>query len=106
MAVPNAMKVPTPFEFVFRTGVCAWVWSPRRISTSAARAMTRSATRRPAERVWLRAILNTAGREDEILRQNPCRISGYDQYHTPERTTASIDQVHALADAMPDRFRR
>lgn len=31
----------------------------------------------------LRAILNTAVREDEILRQNPCRIKGYDRYHTP-----------------------
>lgn len=52
----------------------------------------------------LRAILNTAVREDEILRQNPCRIKGYDQYHTPERPTATIAQVYALADAMPARF--
>lgn len=52
----------------------------------------------------LRAILNTAVREDEIIRQNPCRIKGYDQYHTPERPTATIAQVYALADAMPARF--
>ncbi|WP_406041731.1 site-specific integrase [Micromonospora sp. NBC_00898] len=52
----------------------------------------------------LRAILNTAAREDEIIRQNPCRIKGYDQYHTPERPTATIAQVYALADAMPARF--
>ena len=52
----------------------------------------------------LRAILNTAVPEDEILRQNPCRIKGYDQYHTPERPTATIAQVYALADAMPARF--
>ncbi|MET8148267.1 tyrosine-type recombinase/integrase [Actinoplanes sp. NPDC049668] len=41
---------------------------------------------------------------DEIIRQNPCRISGYDRYHTPERPTASIAQVFALADAMPTHF--
>jgi integrase len=52
----------------------------------------------------LRAILNTAVKEDEIIRQNPCRIKGYDQYHTPERPTATIPQVFALADAMPARF--
>ncbi|MGC1211211.1 MAG: site-specific integrase [Micromonospora sp.] len=43
-------------------------------------------------------------RTDEILRQNPCRIKGYDRYHTPERPTATIAQVYALADAMPARF--
>ncbi|RZU52535.1 site-specific recombinase XerD [Krasilnikovia cinnamomea] len=52
----------------------------------------------------LRAILNTAVKEDEIIRQNPCRIKGYDRYHTPERPTATIPQVFALADAMPARF--
>ncbi|GIF15286.1 putative prophage phiRv2 integrase [Actinoplanes teichomyceticus] len=53
----------------------------------------------------LRAILSTAVREDEIIRQNPCRIPGYDRYHTPERPTATVAQVFALADAMPPRFR-
>ncbi|WP_239140805.1 tyrosine-type recombinase/integrase [Actinoplanes campanulatus] len=53
----------------------------------------------------LRAIFNTAVREDEIIRQNPCRIPGYDRYHTPERPTATVAQVFALADAMPARFR-
>ncbi len=52
----------------------------------------------------LRAILNTAVREDEIIRQNPCRIKGYDQYHTSEQPTATIAQVYALADALPARF--
>ncbi len=52
----------------------------------------------------LRAILNTAVKEDEIIRQNPCRIKGHDQYHTPERPTATIAQVYALADALPARF--
>ena len=52
----------------------------------------------------LRAIFSTAVKEDEIIRQNPCRIPGYDRYHTPERPTATIAQVFALADAMPPRF--
>lgn len=54
----------------------------------------------------LRAILNTAVKEDEIIRQNPCRIKGYDRYHTPERPTASVPQVFAMADAMPRHFPR
>lgn len=53
----------------------------------------------------LRAILNTAVKEDEIIRQNPCRIKGYDKYHTPERPIATVAQVYKLADAMPARFR-
>jgi integrase len=52
----------------------------------------------------LRAIFSTAVKEDEIIRQNPCRIPGYDRYHTPERPTATVAQVFALADAMPPRF--
>ncbi|MEJ3748471.1 site-specific integrase [Actinomycetes bacterium KLBMP 9797] len=52
----------------------------------------------------LRAILNTAVKEDEIIRQNPCRIKGYDRYHTPERPVATVTQVYKLADAMPPRF--
>ncbi|MFY1672705.1 tyrosine-type recombinase/integrase [Plantactinospora sp. WMMB334] len=52
----------------------------------------------------LRAILNTAVKEDEIIRQNPCRIAGYDRYHTPERPVATVVQVLALAEQMPARF--
>jgi integrase len=53
----------------------------------------------------LRAIFNTAIREDEIIRQNPCRIPGYDRYHTPERPTATVAQVFALAGAVLSRVR-
>ncbi|MEV0216060.1 site-specific integrase [Micromonospora sp. ALFpr18c] len=52
----------------------------------------------------LRAILNTATKEDELIRQNPCRIPGYDRYHTPERPVATVAQVLALAERMPARF--
>jgi Site-specific recombinase XerD len=53
----------------------------------------------------LRAILNTAVKEDAIIRENPCRIKGYDRYHTPERPIATVDQVYRLADEMPARYR-
>ncbi len=52
----------------------------------------------------LRAIFNTAVREDEILKANPCRIKGFDAYHTPERPTATLQQLEALAELMPARF--
>jgi integrase len=52
----------------------------------------------------LRAMFNTAIKEDQLLRDNPCRMKGYDRYHTPERPTATIAQVYALAAAMPKRF--
>ena len=53
----------------------------------------------------LRAILNTAVKDDGIIRENPCRIRGYDRYHTPERPVATVEQVYRLADEMPPRFR-
>lgn len=53
----------------------------------------------------LRAVLNTALREDRLIIENPCRIRGYDRYHTPERPTATVEQVYLLAEAMPPRFR-
>jgi integrase len=52
----------------------------------------------------LRAILGTAAKEDGVIRENPCRIKGYDTYHTPERPTATVAQVYALAKEMPARF--
>ncbi|HET8660709.1 MAG TPA: site-specific integrase, partial [Micromonosporaceae bacterium] len=53
----------------------------------------------------LRAVMNTAIKEDSIIRENPCRIKGYDRYHTPERPIATVAQVFALADALPERYR-
>jgi integrase len=52
----------------------------------------------------LRAIFNTAIKEDGLIRENPCRIKGYDRYHTPERPTATVEQVYALAEVMLERF--
>ncbi len=53
----------------------------------------------------LRAIFNTAIKEDGLIRDNPCRIKGYDQYLTPERPVASVAQVYALAGAVPRHLR-
>jgi integrase len=52
----------------------------------------------------LRAILNTAV-ADELIGRNPCAISGAGIERTPERPTATIAQVWALADAVEPRFR-
>jgi integrase len=53
----------------------------------------------------LRAILNTAVKDDRLLRENPCRMRGFDKEPTSERPTASVDQVSRLAALMPRRFR-
>jgi integrase len=52
----------------------------------------------------LRAILNTAVKEDRLLSENPCRMRGFDKEPTSERPTASADQVWRLAALMPRRF--
>jgi integrase len=52
----------------------------------------------------LRAILNTAMKEDELIRVNPCRIPGADKEETAERPVLTMAQVFVLADAMPDGF--
>jgi integrase len=53
----------------------------------------------------LRAILNTAVKDDRLLQENPCRMRGFDKEPTSERPTASVDQVWRLAALMPHRFR-
>ncbi len=52
----------------------------------------------------LRAMFNTAVKEDELLKVNPCRIKGFDKQHTPERPVPTVRQVQALAEEMPARF--
>jgi integrase len=52
----------------------------------------------------LRAVLNTAV-DDELIRRNPCRIKGAGVEASPERPIASPAQVHALVEAMPERWR-
>src|SRR5260370_26622126 len=52
----------------------------------------------------LRAILNTAVRQDEILRVNPCRIPGADHEHAAERPSLTASQVIAPAKTGRERF--
>jgi len=52
----------------------------------------------------LRAVLNTAV-DDEILKRNPCRIPGAGQTETPERPTASLSEVFAIAASIQTRYR-
>ena len=53
----------------------------------------------------LRAVLNTAIAEDRLIRENPCRIRGFDKESSPERSVATVGQVYALAGAVPARYR-
>jgi hypothetical protein len=46
----------------------------------------------------LRAIMNTAVREDELIRVNPCRIKGADQENPTERPVLTVAQVMKLAE--------
>lgn len=52
----------------------------------------------------LRAVFNTAVKEDELVKANPCRIKGFDKERAPERPVPTVGQVHALAEEMPARF--
>jgi len=42
---------------------------------------------------------------DRVLAENPCRVKGAAAEHAPERPIASIAEVGALTDAMPDHLR-
>ena len=53
----------------------------------------------------LRAILNTALTEDELIAVNPCRIRGAGEERAAERPVLTLDQVYELADLMPERWR-
>lgn len=52
----------------------------------------------------LRAILGTAV-SDELIRRNPCQVKGASTVHTPERPTATVKEVYALAEAVQPRYR-
>lgn len=53
----------------------------------------------------LRAVLNTAVNEDHMIKRNPCNIRGAGTVETPEREVITLDQVFALAEALPKRYR-
>jgi integrase len=53
----------------------------------------------------LRAVLNTAVREDRLIRENPCRVPGYDKETSSERPVATVAQVLNLAKLIDGRYR-
>lgn len=52
----------------------------------------------------LRQIL-TAAVNDEVIAKNPCRIERGGVEHPPEQRFATMAELAALADAVPDRYR-
>jgi integrase len=50
------------------------------------------------------SIFNTAV-DDLLIRRNPCRIKGASQDKASERSTLTIDQIFAIADAIQPRYR-
>ena len=52
----------------------------------------------------LHAVFATAF-DDDLIRRNPCRIKGAGFEQSPERPTATLDQVFAIADAIQPRYR-
>jgi integrase len=52
----------------------------------------------------LSSVLATAT-DDELIRRNPCRIRGAGLEKSPERTTATIEQVYELAELVGPRWR-
>ncbi|MFF5478340.1 tyrosine-type recombinase/integrase [Streptomyces sp. NPDC012935] len=52
----------------------------------------------------LRAIMGTAV-ADQMIRRNPCTIKGASTVHTPERPTATVQEVYDLADVIQPRYR-
>jgi integrase len=53
---------------------------------------------------FLHSVLATA-EDDELIRKNPCRIKGAGQEKSPERPTASLPEVFAIAAAIQPRYR-
>ncbi|MFG2117939.1 tyrosine-type recombinase/integrase [Streptomyces sp. NPDC048710] len=52
----------------------------------------------------LRTIMGTAV-EDGLIRRNPCQIKNGGTVNTPERPTATVSDVFAIADASQPRYR-
>ena len=53
---------------------------------------------------FMRSVLNVA-LEDGIIKENPCRIKGAGAAHYAERIPATPEQIAALADLVPERYR-
>jgi integrase len=65
---------------------------------------TRHATTAAKAYRLLSQIMRTAV-ADEVIARSPCQVKGAAIEHAPERPTASVAEVAALAEAMPDHMR-
>jgi integrase len=74
-------------------------WRTELLESGVSESMTAKAYR------LLRAVLNTAASEDQLIRTNPCRVRGADRENAGERPVPTMAQVFELADRMPPRFR-
>lgn len=52
----------------------------------------------------LRAVLMTAV-DDRLIRRNPCRVKGASTAATPERPTATVQEVYEIAEVIQPRYR-
>lgn len=74
-------------------------WRAHLLGSGASHSMAAKAYR------LVRAVLNTAVKEDELIRLNPCRIPGADREEPEERPVLTVPQVLALAGSVPARYR-
>ncbi|HET9872061.1 MAG TPA: site-specific integrase [Propionibacteriaceae bacterium] len=74
-------------------------WRARLSSQGVSRTMVAKSYR------LLRAILNTAVVEDELIASNPCKIKGAGEERADERPALNLDQVYELVGLVPERWR-
>lgn len=79
------------------------------VSPSAVRAWNAKIARKhpttAAKAYRLLSSMMKAAVADEIIARNPCHVKGAGVEKAPERPVASVAEVAAVADAMPDRMR-
>lgn len=94
------------------TSTCSPTWVPRRLVTSSLRPSSAGtagsgSSRRwasgPRTTGWSTTILNHAVKDQRIV-CNPCMLDRGGQETSPKWPVATIPQVFALADAMPERL--
>ena len=78
--------------------------SPAQVRTwNAESARKHASTAAKAYRL-LSTIMRTAV-VDELISSSPCRVKGASQEQAPERPTATLDEVNAISEQMPDHLR-
>jgi integrase len=78
--------------------------TPSTVRTWHAELATRHPTTAAKAYRLLSSIMRTAV-ADEVIARSPCQVKGAAVEHAPERPTARVAEVAALAEAMPDHMR-